>query len=555
MILKRAIKKYWLVFVSLILIGLLNAFLSVFIIKKGGGIVDALAKARNIASVKMAFKGFLIIFLLSLLVQFLLFLYLSIVKKKVLFYAEDTVFRHLIYAHPEIVLKYKKGDIVDRITSNLDGLSAFFGSDMLDMVGSIGYMLFALYFLFKIHYLFCILYIGFIVFFLIVTLFFAFFIQKIFKDYFGQSAKKHSLLIEILDGYFIIKALLAFRFILNKYRRVLKDTVQKGFKADVVMFSSLFGAVFVISIFLILWISIGSSFVYKHIITLGDFVASLLIFIKGNEEFNKFNNRFNQLKRSYAGIERTEELLKEEEEIQSTGKIAFGKDIEVKDVSISFKKNGKDYTVLSNVNLKVNKGECIGIIGQTGSGKSTLLKVISGLIQPDKGALLLDGKKIKKEDIVAYRRLIGYAPQDAFILEGTLRENILFGEEYDAKRFKEVIKKAGLAAFYEKYKDDTILKEGGLNLSGGEKQRIHLARILYRNKEIFIFDEPTSNVDRETEKIIVNTMKELKNQGKTIIISSHKPYPLKIADRVYSVEGQKIKEVDDETLKGDIHKA
>ena len=216
--------------------------------------------------------------------------------------------------------------------------------------------------------------------------------------------------------------------------------------------------------------------------------------------------------------------------------------LELEDINFSYKKNIK---TLTNINFNLKSQSIIGLIGRSGSGKSTLINIILGLFYPTSGSIKLNlDKKKEKFD----NKKIAYVPQDILILDDTLKRNIAFGideNEIDEKRVLEVIEKSGLINFYNKKKLalNVSLGELGVKISGGEKQRIGIARALYFKPEILILDESTSSLDNQTENKILNEITRLKGNI-SIIMISHKLNSLKICDNVYYLENGKIKDMD-----------
>ena len=203
--------------------------------------------------------------------------------------------------------------------------------------------------------------------------------------------------------------------------------------------------------------------------------------------------------------------------------------------------------IFKDLNFKIKKGEIIGIIGSTGIGKSTFIDLFCGLIRPKTGKLIINNNDIK-DDLIDWNCLIGYVPQNYYLLDASIKNNIAFGIEenlIDIDKIKNSIKISQLEEFVKKLpeKIDTKIGERGLKLSGGQKQRLAIARALYFDPEILIFDEGTSNLDSETEKELINTIKKL-IRTKTIIMVSHRLSTLKDCDRVYEVKNFQLKELD-----------
>ena len=218
----------------------------------------------------------------------------------------------------------------------------------------------------------------------------------------------------------------------------------------------------------------------------------------------------------------------------------FNDKIEFNNVSFFYddeKKNG-----LENINLTINKSDKIGIIGQTGSGKTTFINLFTGLINPSNGFISIDNV-ILEENSKHWLNSIGYVSQTNHVFEGSIFQNIALGldnNEVDKEKIKDVIDKTCLSNFYkEKEGQNFIIDENGKNISGGEKQRICIARALYKNPEILILDEATSSLDIKIEKkILENIFQDFKL--KTVIFISHKPEGLKNCNKIYEVKNKKI---------------
>lgn len=201
---------------------------------------------------------------------------------------------------------------------------------------------------------------------------------------------------------------------------------------------------------------------------------------------------------------------------------------------------GKNIRVLNNINLNIKKNEIIGIKGDSGSGKTTLLNIISKLSSPTNGKIIIDDKILSnKKDIRAYQNLISLSSQDTFLIEDSIKENILLGTEetFDEKKFMYSLDFSQVKDFLNLMPNgvDTLIGTNSKTISSGQKQRIAIARQIYSDKEIFIFDEATNALDEKTERIIFNNIKTFKSK-KTIILVSHNSENLKICDKIYYLE-------------------
>ena len=207
--------------------------------------------------------------------------------------------------------------------------------------------------------------------------------------------------------------------------------------------------------------------------------------------------------------------------------------------NLSFKYPEAEKLILNNINFSIMPKTCIGIKGESGFGKSTLAKLIIGLFDPLDGKVLI-GKKNINENIASWMSSIGYVSQNTFLTDDTILRNIAFAEEdvnIDTERVKNCIKQSRLTDFISKLnlKEETKIGEIGKKISGGEKQRIGIARALYKKPKILVLDEATNALDIKTENLILETLEKLKKEI-TIIFISHKKNSLKICDKIIEIK-------------------
>ena len=230
------------------------------------------------------------------------------------------------------------------------------------------------------------------------------------------------------------------------------------------------------------------------------------------------------IQQAEASQKRINEFLKEKSEIINNPK-GFKKIIgKIEFSNVSFMYSESKIQALENLSFIINKKESLGLIGVTGSGKTTLLKLITRSYNLDSGKILIDDKNVNEFDIESLRKQIGIVPQDSFLFSDSIINNIRFGKEKASlKEVEQVCKIAGIHNEIIKFKDryDTILGERGVNLSGGQKQRICIARALIKKPKILILDDCLSALDTETEKKIIQSLKDY-IINTTTIISSHR---------------------------------
>lgn len=228
--------------------------------------------------------------------------------------------------------------------------------------------------------------------------------------------------------------------------------------------------------------------------------------------------------------------------------------IEVRDVirmkDISYKYPNTDTLILDNINLEIPIGKSVGIMGPSGSGKSTAVDVLLGLLEAQKGVITCNDMNVM-DNYPSWLSHIGYIPQQIYLTDEAIRENVAFGvapDDIDDDRVWEVLKEAQLTEYVEELDDNIYTKTGdrGVRMSGGQRQRLGIARALYHNPEILVFDEATSALDNDTEAAIMDAIDQFHGK-KTMIIIAHRLHTIENCDIILKVDQGKITET---TIKG-----
>ncbi len=227
------------------------------------------------------------------------------------------------------------------------------------------------------------------------------------------------------------------------------------------------------------------------------------------------------------------------------GALSFKHEIGMDGVSFSYE--GTDSPALADVNLTIRRGEQIGICGPTGGGKSTLVDLLAGLLSPSAGRVTVDGKDIAGKTR-AWQRNLGTVPQMVFLIDDSLRRNIALGipdSEIDEVAVGDAVRLAQLETYIEALPEglDTVVGERGVRISGGERQRIAIARALYNRPQVLIFDEGTSALDNATEQELMNSLRHLRG-AHTILLVAHRLSTVRDADRVIFVENGRVAGID-----------
>ena len=247
---------------------------------------------------------------------------------------------------------------------------------------------------------------------------------------------------------------------------------------------------------------------------------------------NRILQSYNFMKWCKKGVEIVYEDLIYHTEYEDNKPIDFNRTIELKNINFEYKENK---SVISNFNLVINKGDKVAFIGQSGAGKSTLIDLIIGIYKPKSGEILIDGVVLNNENLRAWRKKIGYIPQNIFLFDGSVAENIALSENANEARVIECCKRANIWEFLCANEGiHTRVGDGGIKLSGGQRQRIAIARALYDNPQILVLDEATSALDNETEGKIMDEIYSVA-EGKTLLIIAHRLSTIARCEKVVEV--------------------
>ena len=305
-----------------------------------------------------------------------------------------------------------------------------------------------------------------------------------------------------------------------------------------------------LSIALIYGLSLGQN--------LQDFIPKIGIFLMaGYRLVPSFSRIFSNLQTVHFDMQSSKKLrndydlftfLEKQSATETTKDFTFKNSIELKNVNFTYNKNKSNSIkdlVFKNINLKIDAGSKIGIMGESGVGKSTLLDIIMGLMPVTSGSVLIDNEKVETIG-KSWQKNIGCVPQNVFINDESIKKNIAFGidpKQIDDEKIEQSISLSNIKDFCNqlKFGINTLIGQNGSRISGGQKQRIGIARAIYHNPNVLIFDEATTALDEITEKRIIDDI--FKNfKSKTIIFVSHKKENLKYCERILKIENNTIKE-------------
>jgi len=271
---------------------------------------------------------------------------------------------------------------------------------------------------------------------------------------------------------------------------------------------------------------------------MGTISAFVLGLYRMMPSINKIISGYNQLLFNLKSIDVVTNQMQLNSEELGNGKVDFVGKIILENVSFSY----GDEVVLKNVNLTINKGDKIAFVGESGCGKSTLVDVLMGLHEIRKGCLFIDKQVVDSSNVRDWRAKIGYIPQDIYLFDGSVADNVVFGRAYDENKIVLSLKKAKIYNHLTHTGGiDTEVGENGALLSGGQKQRIAIARALYDDPEILILDEATSALDIETESKIMDEIHNIEGVF-TLIVITHRAHTLEKCDFIYRIKNKSVTE-------------
>jgi ATP-binding cassette subfamily B protein len=313
-------------------------------------------------------------------------------------------------------------------------------------------------------------------------------------------------------------------------------------KTKIKLVHEIFFTVFALIVSILKVIVLGYA-VLKSDLSVGAIVTVISLLGRAYEPIAIFNVEYVDYKLNKVTVNKYIELL----DLKDDKALNEGKTINNLQGNVEFEKVSYSYVddkdVINNLSFKIKANTSTALVGESGSGKSTIIKLIMGLIKYKKGNIFIDGNELSTINLNHLYDNITYVSQEAPIFDGTLRENLIFDKDINDEEIIRVLKLVSLNKFYEKLSEglNTELGEKGVKMSGGERQRVALARLFFDDSRIIILDEATSAMDNITEKIVMdNIVKELNK--KTLIVIAHRLETIKNVDNIYVLKDGVIKE-------------
>ena len=363
------------------------------------------------------------------------------------------------------------------------------------------------------------------------------------KSKFEMGARSNSYLVETITGVQTVKALAIEGAMQQKWEDNLGTYLRSSFRLTSMTNVSRALAGFLQRGMTVSILYFGVKMVINQELTVGQLIAFQMFANQFSGPVLRLVNTWNEFQQALLGVERLGDILNQPAELQSANAITLSKlEGAIRLDKISFKYGMDSPYVLEQLNLNIQAGTSVGLVGRSGSGKSTITKLIQRLYLANDGAIYIDDVDIRHMNPSWLRHQIGVVLQENYLFSGTIRENIALPKP-DAS-MDQVIQAAKIAGAHEFIKDlsegyDTQVGERGSTLSGGQKQRIAIARALITNPRILIFDEATSALDYESERIIQENLAKIK-QGRTMIIIAHRLSAVRDCDCIFAFDRGKV---------------
>ena len=457
------------------------------------------------------------------------------------------LYNKLITLNIEFYEKNRIGELVSRLTSDVERLYSTFSITLAEffrqviiLVVGVGFLVYNTPALAKVMLLtFPIIVVG--------GFFFGRYIRRLSKQRQQDLADANVILSETTQNIQSVKAYTNEKFESNRYNNALESLLKIALKFaqgramfSVYIVSVIFGALFYI-------VYQGAVLLQNGEITVGQLISFFMYTGIIGAAIAGLGNFLTEILGALGATERIREILDTPSEVEltaldsKTDRLKLYGEVEFRDVQFHYPTR-TDIEVLHGLNLKIEAGKKIALVGASGAGKSTILQLLQRFYDIQKGDILVDGKSIFEYPIEQYRYNLGLVPQEVLLFGGSIRENLLYGKP-DATEAEliEAAKQSNSWEFISLFPEglDTTVGERGVKLSGGQKQRIAIARAILRNPSILLLDEATSALDAESEQVVQDALNNLM-QGRTSLIIAHRLATIRDADQIYVVDKGQI---------------
>ena len=490
---------------------------------------------------------FLIILVSQSVLSYFRTVFFAIVSEKGMADLRKDLYDKIISQSISFFEERRVGELTSRITTDVEQLQSVFSITLAEFLRQVVMLIFGVIIIATLTPRLSLIMLATFPVIVVIAVVFGRYIKKLSKTRQDQLADTNVIVEETFQSFSIVKSFANEWFESLRYAKSVDKVVKTSI--DFAKVRGLF-FVFIITvlfggIFFILWQ--GALMVKSGQMEVGDLFSFIIYTGILGGAIASFGALYASIAQAIGATERIVNILQSDQEITITKDaikpIKIKGQIEFKNIEFSYPAR-KDVKVLKGVNININKGEKIALVGQSGSGKSTLIQLLMKFYKVDSGDILIDGKSINEYDISSFRSIIGIVPQEVILFGGTIKENISYGKpDATEEEITEAAKRSNSFDFINGFPDglETIVGERGVKLSGGQRQRIAIARAILKDPAILLLDEATSSLDAESERVVQEALDNLM-EGRTSIIIAHRLATIKDVDRIYVLENGKIVE-------------
>ncbi len=467
--------------------------------------------------------------------------------------AQDTVydlrveaFRALMRQPLAYYNRVMTGQLISRITNDTERITRFLSFRFRMLVYSIFLIGISIYYMYTMSTILTLIALIAILATVIINFFYARKVRPVYDMVRQQTGALASLATGALAGVKTVKGLALEPVVMDRFQLENEEYYNTNLQAA--KLTAIYGdsSILVLAVAMAGILYFGGLGILRGLVTIGVLTAFLAYMLTLRWPLNILGFIIGDIQRAVAAAKRIFEVIDHSPDSldppDAVNLKEFVGDISVEDIHFSYQP-GKP--VLRGVSLNIRQGEKVLIVGPPGSGKSTLLRLIDRLYEPDKGKILIDGVDVRRLSSKTLRRAVAYVPQEPFIFNRSIRENIALGKP-DAT-MEEIVRAAQIAKIHEVVEKlpmgyETLVGERGITLSGGQRQRIALARALVGDPKIILLDDPVSNLDAETEDALIQDLGKIL-EGRTALIVSQRPSLARLADRIVVIlDGRVVEE-------------
>lgn len=535
-------KNYKLFLIAILIIFIAN-ILNIILPIIGKNIIDKDIPNKDFNSFYFNILKLLLIILFFSFITFANIYFTEFIGQNILFSLKKRVFDHLIYLPSSYFDKTPVGKFISRVESDGEAVRVFITNSVLLIINDIilfGGMLFVMVRVSLSLTAFMLFIVIFLVIFSILYKNKIYHIWEKFRKVFSMFTGTLS---DIVKGAIFLRTYNLEHWGIKKLNKDLNNIFNLGVRGDFIdaLYSNSLFIFESITITLVIWLTIFKTFLVKTNFSVG----LLFLFTTYVRQFfgpiRNLTQQFQEVQKAFAALSRIEELLNIEREKMDGIEIKEFKDKIVFE-NVSFSYDNKKI-VLDNVSFEIKKGEKVALVGRTGSGKTTVISILLRLYDGYMGSIKIDGVELRDLSRYSLRNLFSTVFQDIFLFEDNVKNNITIGKNFSDNEIFNFLEKIELDHIFKRFPENlyTNISNDKSNISTGEKQIVSIVRTYLRNSEIFILDEATASIDKETEKAIYKSLNKF-SENKTLIIIAHKLSTIKNVDKIIVFNNGKIVE-------------